>query len=87
MTMTLAHERAHLTARVPIDPGTTCDRCRMAHAKARITTVTGGVLHLCAHHFEAHGLALESDVTLTVYAEPSVCNCFQCTPPDERPEV
>lgn len=85
--MTTAQERAHLTAWTPIEPGTLCDRCRMGHAKARITTVVGHVLYLCSHHFEQHGLALESDVMLTVYSEPNTCNCFQCTPPEERPEV
>lgn len=86
-TTTTAMESALLTARCEIEPGTRCDRCRMASARARITTVTGGVLYLCAHHYEAHGLALESDVTLTVYAEPNVCNCFQCTPVNDRPKV
>lgn len=84
MTMTTAQERAHLSARTPIDPNTHCDRCRMAQAKARVTAVTGDVLYLCAHHFEAHGLAIESDMTLTAYSEANECNCFQCTPPSER---
>lgn len=87
MTMTTAQERAHLTARAPIDPGTYCDRCRMAAARARITAVTGDVLYLCGHHFTEHELVLETDITLTIYREALVCNCFQCTPPDERPEV
>lgn len=85
--MTTAQESAHLTARAEIEPGTHCDRCRMAHAKARITTVTGNVLYLCRHHFDQHELVMETDPMLTVYAEPNVCNCYQCTPVDERPEV
>lgn len=82
-----ARESAHLTARTPIEPGAYCDRCHMAPARARITTIGGGVLYLCRHHYEEHELVLETDVALTVYAEPNTCNCFQCTPPDERPEV
>lgn len=85
--MTTAQERAHLSARTPIDDGQVCDRCRMAAARARITTIQGSVLYLCGHHYGEHELALIADVTLTIHHEPLVCMCYQCLPVADRPKV
>lgn len=85
-TLTARNEGRILAARTPIE-GEVCDRCRMAIARARITTLSGGVLYLCAHHYAENEEAILLDVSLTAYVEPFPCNCFQCTPPEERPEV
>lgn len=59
----------------------------MAPAKARLTHWTGSALHLCAHHYGQHEMRLETDPAFTIFTTPNVCNCFQCTPVNERPEV
>lgn len=70
---------ALLNAHADIPPATYCDRCRVAHAKARLTFYTETVLYLCAHHYAEHEPVLETDPSITIHTEPNECLCLTCT--------